>query len=46
MKPGTSLGPYEILALLGAGAMGEAFRARDERLGRDSMPAGRARIDR
>ena len=32
---GTSIGPYEISALLGAGGMGEVFRARDTRLNRD-----------
>src|SRR3989442_1635337 len=32
--PGTRLGPYEIEGLLGAGGMGQVFRARDTRLGR------------
>ena len=35
LNPGARLGAYEVVSRLGAGAMGEVYRARDSRLGRD-----------
>ncbi len=34
LQPGSSLGPYQIESQLGAGGMGEVYRARDTRLDR------------
>ena len=57
LNAGDRLGPYEIVAAIGAGGMGEVYRARDVRLGRDvavkvlpprlaSDPQGLARFER
>jgi serine/threonine protein kinase len=35
LSPGVLLGPYEILSAIGAGGMGEVYRPRDTKLGRD-----------
>src|SRR5580658_8803127 len=54
LTPGTRLGPYEIVATVGAGGMGEVYRARDTRLDRivaikilpESFAGDRERLER
>ena len=57
LQPGARLGPFEVVAALGAGGMGEVYRARDTKLGRDVAikilptiftkdPERRARLER
>ena len=57
LEPGTKLAQYEIISSLGAGGMGEVYRARDTKLGREvavkllleelsSDPVGLARFGR
>src|SRR5688572_16845683 len=57
ISPGTRFGAFEVLSVVGAGGMGEVYRAHDEKLGRDVAikvlpdlwlqdPERRARLDR
>ena len=46
LTAGLRVGPYEIVAPLGAGAMGEVYRACDTKLNRDRRPEGPARTVR
>ncbi len=46
IKNGTKLGPYEIISPLGAGGMGEVYRAKDARLDREVAIKGIHRLVR
>ena len=35
LHPGSRIGPYEVIALIGEGGMGQVFRARDTKLNRE-----------
>lgn len=39
LTPGVRLGPHEIQSALGAGGLGEVYRARDTKLGRNANPS-------
>jgi tetratricopeptide (TPR) repeat protein len=45
LDPGSKLGPFEIVAPLAAGGMGDVFRARDARLDRGGIATARARFE-
>ena len=45
LAAGSRLGPYEVIALLGAGGMGEVYRALDTKLGREVAIKTTVRLD-
>jgi hypothetical protein len=46
LPSGTRLGSYQVVALIGAGSMGEVYRARDTRLNRDVAQCRGVGLDR